>query len=117
MARCPRSGGEALHIITLRLHRAAQRRQHSRFAGAGVALDALNAIGRAQYIFDHALLSAIQMRVPVGNLDGIGTAHCRLKHVLTLVQPAHDFLFSFDGLRGGELTARHMRAFHRLEFS
>ena len=72
LARCPRSGGEALHFIALCFDRAAQRRQHSRFPGAGVALDALNAVGRAEHIFDHALLSAIQMRMLVGNLDGLG---------------------------------------------
>ena len=76
-----------------------------RLARAGETLDSLNAVGRAQNILDHALLCPVEMRVLIGNGDGLRTRKNRLDMVLALTHPAKNFMFRFDGLGGRELTA------------
>ena len=50
-------------------------------ARAGEALDSLDAVRRAENIFDHALLCLVEMRVLVGNGDGVRARKNRLDMV------------------------------------
>ena len=110
--------GEALDLIALRFRGAADDREGGRFARACEALDSLDAVSRAEYILDHALLCPVEMRVLVRNGDGLGTRKNRLDLVLSLTHPAENFMFRFDGFGGGELTARNaLRPVDDLKFS
>ena len=107
LLRGARGRGEALDLIALRFRGAADDGKRGGLARAGEALDSLDAVGRAEHIFDHALLCPIEMLVLVGNGDGLRTRKNWLDLVLSLAHPAEDFLFGGDGFGGGELTARN----------
>ena len=80
-------------------------------------MDSLNAVRRAENIFDHALLCLVEMRVLVGKGDGLRTRKNRLDMVLSLTHSAENFMFRFDGFGGGELTARNaLRPLDDLKF-
>jgi hypothetical protein len=58
------------------------------------------------------------MRVLVGHGDGLRARKNRLCMVLTLAHPTKDFVFRFDGFRGGELPARNaLTPLNNLKFS
>src|ERR1039458_10719430 len=57
------------------------------------------------------------MRVLVGNGDGLRTRKNRLDVVLSLMHPAENLMFRFDGFGGSELTARNApKPLNDLEF-
>jgi hypothetical protein len=57
------------------------------------------------------------MRVLVGNGDGVRARKNRFDMVLAPTHSADNFMFRFDGFRGGELTARNsLWALDDLEF-
>jgi len=67
---------------------------------------------------NNRLLGLVQMRVLVGNGDGLRTRKNRLDVVLSRTHPAENLIFRFDGLGGGELTARNaLRALDDLKFA
>src|ERR1022692_2363739 len=99
--------GEALDLIALPFHGAADHCERGCLARAGEALDSLDAVRRAEHILDHALLCPVEMRVLVGNGDGLRTRKNWLDMVLSLTHPAENFLFRCNGFGGGELTARN----------
>jgi hypothetical protein len=47
------------------------------------------------------------MLVIIGNGDGLRTRKNRFNVVLSLTHPPQNFMFCFDGFRGGELPARN----------
>ena len=100
-------GAKPSTCISLRFSGAADDRERSRLARAGEALDSLDAVRRAEHIFDHALLCAVEMRVLVGNGDGLRTRKNWLDLILSLTHPAENFVLRLDGFGGGELTARN----------
>ena len=67
--RGARGRGEAFDLIALRFRRAADDGERGGLARAGETLDPLDAVGRAEHIFDHALLRVVEMFMPVGNGD------------------------------------------------
>ena len=107
LARGAGGRGEALDLIALPFRGAADDCERGCFARAGEALDSLDAIRRAENIFDHALLCLVEMRVLVGNGDGVRARKNRFDMVLSLTHSAENFMFRFDGFGGGELTARN----------
>ena len=88
LARGAGGRGEAFDLIALLFRGAADDCERGRFARAGEALDSLNAVRRAENIFDHALLCVVEMRVLVGNGDGLRTRKNRLDMVLSLTHSA-----------------------------
>src|SRR5580658_7648530 len=60
---------EAVDFVAVHLHGSAYRGQGRGFACTCKSLNTLDTVGRAEYIFDHALLCAIQVRMPIGDLD------------------------------------------------
>ncbi len=107
LARGAGGRGEALNLIALPFRGAADDCERGRLARAGEALDSLNAVRRTEHIFDHALLCAVEMRVLVGNGDGLRTRKNWFDMVLSLTDSADNFMFRFDGFGGGELAARN----------
>jgi hypothetical protein len=62
-------------------------------------------------------LCSVEVRVLVGNGNSVRSRKNRLDMVLALTHPAENFMFRFDGFRGGELTARNsLWAMDDLEF-
>ena len=84
LARGAGGRGEALNLIALPFRGAADDCERGRLARAGEALDSLNAVRRAEHILDHALLCPVEMRVLIGNGDGLRTRKNRLDMVLSL---------------------------------
>jgi hypothetical protein len=81
-------------------------------------LEALYAVRGAENIFDHAFLCAIQLRVPIGNLDCFPTCDHGRKMVLPFAHATNNFLFGFDSPGGGEMTARNgLRPVDGLKFT
>src|SRR5208282_5969151 len=107
LARGAGCRGEALNLIALHFCGAADDGERGGLARAGEALDSLDAVRRAEDIIDHALLRPVEMRVLVGNGDGLRPRKNRLDPVLALTHPADNFMFRFDGFGGCELTARN----------
>src|ERR1035441_8002157 len=70
--------GEALDLIALTFCGAADDCERGCLARAGKALDSLDAIRRPENILDYALLCPVEMRVPVGNADGVRSRKNRL---------------------------------------
>jgi len=73
LARGAGGRGETFHLIALLFRDAADDCESGRLARAGEALDSLDAVWRTEDIFDHVLLRAIEMRVLIGNGDGVWT--------------------------------------------
>ena len=105
--RGARGRGEAFDLIALRFRRAADDGERGGLARAGKTLDSLDAVGRAEHIFDHALLRVVEMFMPVGNGDGLRARKNWLDLIFPLAHPMKNFLFGGDGFGGGELTARN----------
>ena len=84
LARGAGGRGEALNLIALAFRGAADGCERGRLARAGEALDSLNAVRRAENIFDHGLLCLVEMRVLVGKGDGLRTRKNWLDMVLSL---------------------------------
>jgi hypothetical protein len=117
LARGERGRGEALDLITVRFSSAANGRKRGRLARAGITLDSLDLVRRAENIFDYGLLCVIQVRVLVGNGDSLRPRKNRLDLVLSRTHPT-EFMFRFDGLGSSELTARNtLRPFDDLKFA
>ena len=117
LARGAGGRGEALDLIALPFRGAADDGERGCLARAGEALDSLDAVRRAENILDHALLCPVEMRVLVGNGDGLRTRKNRLDLVLSLTHSAENFMFRFDGFGGRELTARNaLRPLDDLKF-
>src|ERR1700691_1280084 len=97
---------------------AADDRERGRLARAGEPLDSLDAIRRAEYVFNHTLLCPIEMLVMVGNGNGLRARKDRLDLVLSLTHSLENLIFRFDCFRGGELAARNtLRPLDDLKFS
>ena len=76
----------------------------------------MNAVGRTQNIFDHALLSATEVWMLVGHLDRLRAGHHGLDLVLSFAHTADDFMLGLDGFGSGELaTWETLRPFNDLE--
>ena len=117
LARGAGGRGETLNLIALPFRGAADDCEGGRLARAGEALDSLNAVRRTENIFDHALLRVIEMRVLIGKGDGVWTREDWFSMVLSLTHRADNFMFRFDGFRGGVLAARNaLSSFHDLKF-
>jgi hypothetical protein len=85
--------------------------------GAGETLESLDAVGRAEHIFDNALLRVVEMLVPVGNGDCLRARKDRLDLIFPLTHPMKNFPLAGDGFGSGELTARNpLVPFDDLEF-
>src|ERR1700730_10916191 len=118
LARGAGGRGEPLNLIALPFRGAADDCEGGRLARAGEALDSLNAVRRTENIFDHALLRVIEMRVLIGKRDGVWTREDWFSVVLSLTHRADNFMFRFDGFRGGVLAAWNtLSSFHDLIFS
>src|ERR1035441_5234725 len=102
-----RRSSDLFNLIALPFRGAAEDDEGGRLARAGKALDTLNAVRRAEYIFDHALLCPVEMRMLVGNGDGVRMRKNRLDIVLAPTHAADNLMFRFDGFGGSELTARN----------
>src|SRR5271157_1997538 len=100
LARGAGCRGEALDLIVPPFRGAADDGERGGLARAGEALDSLDAVRRAEHILDHALLCPVEMRVLVGNSDGVRTRKNRLDMVLSLTHSADNFMFRFDGFGG-----------------
>ncbi len=110
--------GEALDLVALRFGGAADDGERGRFARAGETLDTLNSVGRTEHILNHALLSAVEMRMLVGNSDGLLARQNGLDLVLPLAHAADDLVLCLDGPGGGELAGRYaLRTLDGLKFS
>ena len=105
--RGARGRGEAFDLIALRFRRAADDGERGGLARAGKTLDSLDAVGRAEDIFEHALLRVVEMFMPVGNGDRLRARKNWLDLIFPLAHPMKNFLFGGDGFGGGELTARN----------
>src|ERR1035441_5990707 len=105
--RGARGRGEAFNLIALRFRRAADDGERGGLARAGKTLDSLDAVGRAEYVFEHALLRVVEMFMPVGNGDGLRARKNWLDLIFPLAHPMKNFLFGGDGFGGSELTARN----------
>src|SRR5208337_3730553 len=113
-----RGRGEAPDRVAIRFGGAADHGKGGRFARAGQTLDTLNAVGGTEYILNHTLLSAVEMRMLVGNSDGLLARQSRLDLVLSLVHAADDLALCLDGSGSGELTGRYaLRTLYYLKFS
>jgi len=111
LARSAGGRGETFDLIALCLCRAPNCCQCGRFARAGEALDALNAIRRTENIFDHALLRGVEMQVLIGKRDGIRTRKNWFDMVLSLTHSANNFTLRLEGFavvsrRPGTLRGR-----------
>ena len=84
---------------------------------SGESLDALNSVWRTQHILNHVPLSAVEVLVLIGSGDCLRSRENRLDLAPALPYTANDFVLSRDGFGCCELTTRHLRPFHRLEFS
>jgi hypothetical protein len=91
LARSAGGRGEAFDLIALCFRGAADDCERGRLARAGEALDSLDAVRRAENILDHALLCPVEMRVLVGNGDGVRTRKNRLDMVLSLTHSGGEF--------------------------
>jgi hypothetical protein len=58
-----------------------------------------------EYILDHNLLSAVEMRMLVGNSDGLLARQSMLDLVLSFGHSADDLALCFDGSGSAELPA------------
>src|SRR5208282_596681 len=94
--------GEAFNLIALRFRRAADDGERGGLARAGETLDSLDAVGRAEYVFDNALLRVVEMLVPVGKGDCLRARKDWLDLIFPLTHPVENFLFGGDGFGGGE---------------
>lgn len=61
LLRSPRCWRETFNLITLCFGGSPYDIENCRFPGAGDALNALNTIRRIEYLFDRALLGAVQL--------------------------------------------------------
>ena len=91
LARGAGGRGKTLDLIALPFSSAADGRERGCFARAGEALDSLDAVRRTEHILDHALLCPVEMRVMIGNGDGLRTRKNRLDVVLSLTHPRAEF--------------------------
>jgi hypothetical protein len=107
LARGAGGRGETLNLIALPFRDAADDCEGGCLARAGEALDSLNAVRRTENIFDHALLRVIEMRVLIGNGNGLRARKDRLDLDLSLAHPSENLIFRFDCFRGSELAARN----------
>jgi hypothetical protein len=107
LARGAGGRGEALNVVALPFCGAANNCERGCLPCAGEALETLDAVRRAEYIFDHPHLCPVEMRVLVGDGDGLGTRKNRFGMVLSVTHPAKNFVFRFDGFGGGELSPRN----------
>ena len=117
LQRGPRSGRETLHFVALGFDRAAHNSEGHGLAGSGKALNTLNAVGRAEHVLNNAFLGPIELRMPVGNLNGLGTGCHGRKMVLALSDAANDLLFGLNGPGRGELAARNVVPLDSLELT
>ena len=78
LARGAGGRGETLDVIALPFRGAAEDGEGGCLARARKALDSLDAVRRAENILDHALLCPVEMRVLVGNGDGVRARKNRL---------------------------------------
>src|ERR1017187_1640650 len=76
--------GEALDLIAVTFCGAADDCERGCLARAGKSLDSLDAVRRTENILDYALLCPVEMRVPVGNGDGVLARKNRFDMVLAL---------------------------------
>src|SRR5216684_4512544 len=93
--------GEALDLIALRFCGAADDCERGCLARAGKALDSLDAVWRAENIFDYALLRVVEAQVLIGDGDGLRTRKNRCDMVSSLTHSTDNFMFRFDGFGGG----------------
>ena len=117
LARSARGRGEAFDLIALLFSSIADDCERGGLTRAGEALDSLDTIRRAEHILDHGPLCPVEMRVLVGNGDGLRTRKNRFTLVLSFLHSVDNLTFRFDGLGGGELTAWNaLKPFDNLKF-
>jgi len=80
-------------------------------------LNALNPVGRTEHIFDDALLRAVQMRMLVCDVNGVGPGRHWLKLILPFPDTPKNLPLGFNGPGRSELASRRVLAIDDLKLA